>query len=157
MGGVSNARGSGIGIVLESPKGTRVEHLLRLGYQALNNEAEYEKLIVEFRAIVKVGATEVGIYLESRLMVSRVKGDFKVRDLRMVDYLKLVRSLQAQFRSMKVTQISRGQNNYVNSLATLASSVGSLISWMILVESLESLSINHQEHCQVAATAILPS
>ena len=33
--------------MLESPGGIRVEHSLRLGFQASNNEAEYEALLVE--------------------------------------------------------------------------------------------------------------
>ena len=125
--GASNARGYGIGIVLESPEGIRVEHSLRLGFQASNNEIEYEALVVELRALVKVEATDVEIYSGLCLVVSQVKGDFKARDPRMIDYLKLVRSLQAQFRSVKVTQISRGRNSHVNSLPSLASSIGSSI------------------------------
>ena len=49
------------------------------------------------------------IYSDSCLVVCQVKGDFKARYLRMADYLKLVRSLEVQFRSVKVTQISRGK------------------------------------------------
>lgn len=40
-----NAQGFGIGIVLKSLKGIRVEHSLKLGFQASNNEAEYEALV----------------------------------------------------------------------------------------------------------------
>ena len=101
--GASNAWGYGIGIVLESPEGIRVEHSLRLGFQASNNETKYEALVVELRASVKVGATDVEIYSGLCLVVSQVKGDFKARDLRMTDYLKLVCSLQAQFGLVKVT------------------------------------------------------
>ena len=52
---------------------------------------------------MKVGATDVEIYSGLCLVVSQVKGDFKARDLRMTDYLKLVCSLQAQFGLVKVT------------------------------------------------------
>ena len=51
---------------------------------------------------MKAEATDVEIYSGLCLVVSQVKGDFKARDPRMTDYLKLVRSLQAQFRSVKV-------------------------------------------------------
>ena len=75
----------------------------------------------------------------------------------MENYLKLVRLLQAQFGLVKVTQIARGKNSHMDSLAILASSVGSFIPQIISVESLESSSINHQEHCQVSAIVVLPS
>ena len=39
--GVTNQRGSGVGLVLESPKKTIIEKSLRLGFSATNNEAEY--------------------------------------------------------------------------------------------------------------------
>ena len=52
----SNARGVGVGIVLVSPKGIRLEHSLRLSYMASNNEAEYEALIVGLRAVKELDA-----------------------------------------------------------------------------------------------------
>lgn len=52
----SNARGAGVGIVLVSPKGIRLEHSLRLSYMASNNEAEYEALIVGLRAVKELDA-----------------------------------------------------------------------------------------------------
>ena len=43
--GAANQRGSGVGLVLESPKKTIIEKSLRLGFSAMNNEAEYEELL----------------------------------------------------------------------------------------------------------------
>ena len=106
--GVSNAQGSGIGIVLESPEGMKIEHLLRPGFHASNNEAEYETLVARLRAVLEIGATYVEVYSNSCLVVSEVKGSFEARDLRMVDYLKPVCSLQVHFKPVKVAQISRG-------------------------------------------------
>ena len=48
--GTSNTRGSGVGVVLVSLEGIRVEKSLRLGFQASNNEAKYEALIVGLQA-----------------------------------------------------------------------------------------------------------
>lgn len=36
---ISNARGAGIGIVIMSLEGVKLEHSLRLGFQASNNES----------------------------------------------------------------------------------------------------------------------
>lgn len=108
MDGASNAWGSRIRIVLESLEGKKIEHLLKLGFHASNNEADYETLVAKLRAAVEVGATYAKVYSNSRLVVSEVKGSFKARDLRMVDYLKLVCSLQVHFGPVKVAQISRG-------------------------------------------------
>ena len=46
--GATNAQGSGAGLILTSPKGIDIKYALRFGFQASNNEAEYEAVIVGF-------------------------------------------------------------------------------------------------------------
>ena len=43
--GAANQRGSGVGLVLISPERITIEKSLRLGFLAMNNEAEYEALL----------------------------------------------------------------------------------------------------------------
>ena len=43
--GAANQKGSRVGLVLVSPKKTIIEKSLRLGFSAMNNEAEYEALL----------------------------------------------------------------------------------------------------------------
>ena len=45
MDGTANAQGSGVGLILTSPNEIDVEYALRFGFQAFNNEAEYEAVI----------------------------------------------------------------------------------------------------------------
>ena len=59
----------------------------------------------------------------------------------MLQYLKLFRSLQANFHEVNVVKVPRSQNSHANSLATLASSLDDCIPQMILVELLEHPSI----------------
>ncbi|KAL5808663.1 hypothetical protein ACOSQ3_029354 [Xanthoceras sorbifolium] len=49
--GSSNARGSGLGVVLTSPKGHVIERSIRCGFRTTNNEAEYEALIAGFTLV----------------------------------------------------------------------------------------------------------
>ena len=44
--GAANAQGSGAGLILTSPEGVDIEYALRFGFQASNNEAEYEVVTV---------------------------------------------------------------------------------------------------------------
>lgn len=81
--GASNARGSGVGIVMMSPEGLRFEKSLRLGFQASNNEVEYEVLVASFRAIQNLGAKEVEVFSNSKLVVSQIEGSFEAKDSRM--------------------------------------------------------------------------
>ena len=97
MDGASNTRGSGIGVVMISPEGVRLEKSLRLGFHASNNEAEYEALISSLRAIQQLGAEEFEVFSDSKLVVSQIEGSFEAKDSHMQQYLKLFRALQANF------------------------------------------------------------
>ena len=55
----SNARGTGIGIVIMSPEGVKLEHSLRLGFRASNNETEYKALFTGLKAAYKLEAADV--------------------------------------------------------------------------------------------------
>ena len=85
--GASNAMGDGAGIVIITPKGIRLEHSFRLGFKASNNEAEYEAVLAGLRAVLHLGAKDVEIYSDSRLVVYQIAGDFEARDSRMKAYL----------------------------------------------------------------------
>ena len=43
---MANQRGSGVGLVVVSPDKITIEKSLRVGFSAMNNEAEYEALLV---------------------------------------------------------------------------------------------------------------
>ena len=47
--GSSNENGSGAGIIMISPEGHRFHSVLRFGFEASNNEAEYEALLAGLR------------------------------------------------------------------------------------------------------------
>ena len=89
--GVSSAMGAGARIFVITPEGIRLEHSFRLGFRASNNEAEYEAeyeaLLVGLRTILGMGIRDVGIYSDSRLVVSQVQGSFEARDSQMKEYL----------------------------------------------------------------------
>ena len=44
--GAANAQGSSVGLILTSPEGIDIEYALRFRFQASNNEAEYEAVIL---------------------------------------------------------------------------------------------------------------
>ena len=70
MDGASSAAGARVGIVIITLEGIRLERSFRLGFRASNNEAEYEALLTGLKAILDMGAREVEIYSDSRLVVS---------------------------------------------------------------------------------------
>ena len=102
----SNAKGAGFGIVIVSLEGVKLEHSLRLGFKASNNEAEYETLFAGLRVTLSLEATDMEIYSDSRLLVSQVEGSFKAEDSWMIDYLRLVNQLMSKFQRVKTDQIT---------------------------------------------------
>ena len=81
--GAANRRGSGLGLVLISPKKITIEKSLRLGFLATNNEAKYEILLIEMAMVQKMGGKIVEMFSDSRLVVGQIKGELEARYTRM--------------------------------------------------------------------------
>ena len=85
--GTANQRGSGVGLVLITPKGATIEKSLKLGFSATNNEAEYEALLQGMAMVQKMGGKVVEMFSDSRLVVGQVRGEMEAKDVRMQEYL----------------------------------------------------------------------
>ena len=81
-----------------------------MGFRASNNDAKYVALLAGLRAVLDLGAREVKIYSDSRLVVSQVQDSFEARDSQMKVYLLMVRQVMNQFLKAKVIQVAWGQN-----------------------------------------------
>ena len=63
--GASRQSGAGISLQLTSPTGERIEQAVRLGFDATNNESEYETLITRVELALAVGADNLLIQSDS--------------------------------------------------------------------------------------------
>ena len=99
--GASSALRARAGIVVITPEGIKLEHSFRLGFKASNNEAEYEALLVGLRVVLDLGAKEVEVYSDSRLVVNQVQGSFEAKDPQMMEYLQLVKQTMDRFLSIR--------------------------------------------------------
>ena len=134
--GVSNQKGSGVGLVLISPEKIIIEKSLRLDFSATNNEAEYEALLMGITMVQRMTGKSVKFFSDSRLIISQVKGEFKAKDERMQGYLGQVRCLQSEFKSFNLLHIPRSGNAHADSLTMLATSLAQNLPRVILVEDL---------------------
>ena len=98
----ANHRGSGMGLVLISPKKIIIEKSLRLDFSTANNEVEYEALLVGMTMVQKMGGKTVEIFSDLRLVVGQVQGELEAKDVRMQEYLSQVRHLQSGFESFNL-------------------------------------------------------
>ena len=125
-----------MGLILMSPEKITIKKSLKLGFSAINNEAEYEALLVGMAMVQIKGRKAVEIFSDSRLVVGQVKRELEVRNVRMQEYLNQVRHLQSGFESFSLLHIPRSENTHANSLATLATFSTRGLPRVILVEDL---------------------
>ena len=134
--GVSNQKGSGVGLVLMSPEKVVIEKFLRLDFLATNNEAEYETLLKGMTMVQRMGGKSIKLFSDSRLVVSQVKGEFEAKYERMQGYLNQVKCMQLKFDSFDLLHVPRNGNAHADSLAMLATSSTQDLPRVILVEDL---------------------
>ena len=152
--GAANSRGSGLGIVLISPEGEMLEQAVRLGFGALNNEAEYEALLHGLGAAKCLGARFLNIRCDSQLIVNQLTGEYMAKDERMMAYRDLAKDLIKSFGKVNIERVGREHNGHADSLAGLASSVAPDFRRTIVVEVQDSPSIMKSSPatiCQVEA------
>ena len=146
-----------MGLVLVSPKKITIEKSLRLGFLAMNNEAEYETLLMGMMMFQKMGGKMVKVYSDSKLVVGQVRGDLEARDPRMQEYLSQVRSIQTKFEVFDISHVPRGGNTHANSLATLATSSAQDLPRVVLVEDLCTPTSLHKDMPRIHQINLGPS
>ena len=151
------SKGSGVGLVLISPKGITIEKSLRLGLSATKNEAEYEALLEGMSMVQKLGGKSVSMFSNSRLIVGQVNGELEARDERMQEYLDQAKRLLSRFDSFSLLHISRSGNTHANSLATLATSSARCLPRVTLVEDIHRPSVMKIEVIHVHNVRVGPS
>ena len=134
--GASNQKGSGVGLVLMSPKKVVIEKSLKLDFSATNNETEYEALLEGMAMVQRMGGKFIKLYSDSRLVVGQVRGEFKAKDERMQGYLSQVKCMQSKFDSFDLLHVPKSDNAHADSLAMLATSSAQDLLRVILVEDL---------------------
>ena len=132
--GMTNEKGSRIGIVMISPDGITLEKSLRLGFSSINSKAKYKALLVGVIAMQKLGSRVVRAYCDSKLIIGQVQGDFKAKDPRMLWYLNQVKRLSGGFLYFTFEQVPQSKNSHVDSLATLATASRENLPRIILME-----------------------
>ena len=142
MDGAANAQGSGAGLILTSPDGIDVEYALRFRFQASNNEAEYEVVIVGLNLAHSMEADQLEVCSDSQLVVKQIEDSYEARGEKMILYLKKVRELLKKFVRVQVRHVPRMENSRAGTLAKLATTPQEDLDRRVLVEHLMEPSVN---------------
>ena len=111
MDGTANAQGSGAGLILTSPDGIDMEYVLRFGFQASNNEAEYEAIIAGLNLSHSMEVDQLEVSSDSQLVVKQIEDSYEARGEKMILYLKKVRELLKMFIRVQVKHVPRVENS----------------------------------------------
>ncbi len=88
--------------------------------RATNNVAEYSGLIAGLEAAAAVGATEVAVQMDSKLVVEQMTGRWQVKHPDMRPLARRAQELRGPFDSVTFRWIPREQNKHADRLANEA-------------------------------------
>ncbi len=108
---------AGIGVVIADETGRVVEEIaLGLGV-ATNNQAEYTAAIEGLRRARELGAREVLLRSDSRLLVEQLEGRYQVKNPALRRLHRRVRELAAAFDRVAYEHVPRERNREADRLA----------------------------------------
>ncbi|KAK3037299.1 hypothetical protein RJ639_032061 [Escallonia herrerae] len=140
--GSSAIGSSGARIILISPEGFTIEYALRFGFQASNNEADYEAFLAGIRLAHALRVDSLSVHSDSQLVVNHVQGDYEARDERMAQYLELVKTSAVKFKNFTIQQIPQDKNTQADALSRLASADATDVRRSVYLEFLKDHSIS---------------
>ncbi|GKC98019.1 reverse transcriptase domain-containing protein [Tanacetum coccineum] len=145
MDGSSCTDGSGAGLILTNPEGVKFTYALRFRFDAKNNEAEYEDLIIGLKITEQMGVKNLQANVDSRLVANQVNGTYVAKETDMVRYLEKVKTFTGSFKSFSIKQVPRSKNKKADALSKITSTSFAHLSKQVLVEELKERSISAME------------
>src|SRR5215472_16112196 len=122
----NNPGPAGAGVYVE-PEGDRpAEEIFEPLGSTTNNVAEYRALLLALTRAEELGADEVEIRSDSRLMVEQVNGKFRVKAEHLKPLMAEAVTRAKRFRRFSLTHIARERNTQADRLANLGADASEL-------------------------------
>ena len=119
--GATNQNGSGIEVLLISPKGIHISFSGRLNFPTTNNATEYEACIIGLQAALGLRVKELEVYGDSTLIISQIQNRWKIKEEKLMPYHECLQKLASKFDKIQYQYVPRMQNQIADALATMAS------------------------------------
>ena len=116
-GARGNPGPAGIGVVLMDEMAEVIEEIAQGIGNTTNNVAEYTALIAGLELALTKGITELDVYLDSQLVVSQVKGEWKIKQEHLRPLAVKARSLLNRFSDATINHVPREMNVEADQLA----------------------------------------
>jgi probable phosphoglycerate mutase len=125
-GARGNPGPAGIGAILLDERGEVLAELaLPLGIST-NNDAEYRALIAGLELAQAHNITELHVFMDSQLVVSQVKGEWKIKKDHLRPLAVRARSLLDGFEKARLSHVPREENADADRLANQAMDLAAL-------------------------------
>jgi ribonuclease HI len=121
--GAHSRSGKGAEIVLVSPTGKSYNFAFRLEFDATNNVAEYEALLLGLEIAKDMGIKIINVKGDSDLVILQVKNKFACKSERLKRYRNAIWDTIEMFDAMDIISVPRDQNSLADSLAVAASTL----------------------------------
>ncbi|XP_025664549.1 uncharacterized protein [Arachis hypogaea] len=118
--GASNREESGAGVLLKEGEKVIAEQSLQFCFNASNNQAEYESLLVGLKLTQQLRIPQITVYCDSSLVVHQIKGEYQVKDPLLEKYWLITKDLISKFSKFDIIHVNREQNTKVDVLSKLA-------------------------------------
>ncbi len=107
-------------VVLTADRATVLGERKQAIGMATNNVAEYRGLIAGLTEAVELGATEVAVSMDSKLVVEQMAGRWRVKHPDLIELNREARALAARFEHIAFKWIPRERNTHADRLANEA-------------------------------------
>ena len=112
---------AGSGSVVYDENGTTLAEIAYVvGQKSSNNVAEYHGLLRGLEAARDLGATEVDVFMDSKLVVEQMSGRWKIKHPDMKKLALDARDLAAGFSAVTYSWVPRAKNKKADELSNVA-------------------------------------
>lgn len=111
---------AGIGILIEDEDGNIIKEISQYIGEQTNNVAEYKALNRGLEVALDLGIKKITCYLDSELVVKQIKGEYKVKNERMIPMYNMTMPLIKKFDSFEIIHIKRKLNKKADKLVNEA-------------------------------------
>lgn len=116
-GARGNPGPAGIGVILKDESGAVIGEIAEAIGATTNNVAEYKALIAGLELAHEKGVTDIEVYMDSKLVVFQVKGEWKIKNNSLRPLAVRARHLLDRFESWKLSHVGREENADADKLA----------------------------------------
>lgn len=114
-------KGGGISVSLFIPQGVHIPYSFKLAFSCMNNNVEYEALILGLRIAKDLKVDRLIIYGDSLLIMNQILDIYHCHNKLLKSYKKLVVNLFKHFKIFKIKSTLRSSNHFTDTMASLGS------------------------------------